>query len=437
MSVPEFIDTYSDDVIYLLEGRTALLTHPLRAELNELLDASTCRLLAIFMIGGIELMLADWRAKDHNDILNVYFDGKHENGERVAALCTAFQTAGITVEPEVFKDYLAIKYLRNTIVHHKWKEHEKQWLEQRGFPTDTRKLTKEHLDRMVHVNQNMMFYIFLTSVPAPGSNQTAKTIKLDENTTRPPDETGILRLRDLDRIIWNNLERIQALIYPDIERAAITKEYNWAQGLTTAEIDAMPHEERKKLFYLAARRAGENNHALLARHRALATEALGFWQEYWQRAITTRGLRDEELQQSLDVLTSPHFATLAAQEPWIVSIASVPSKEVAELLDRAFGNSAPFTAMQIASALCNGRLVYDLIRNIMPVALLTLDLPIVDPANTTAYLKEAARAMVAYRLNRAWYAWVEQEQPPTEDCLAFYESMSTELDKRSPTQDGR
>jgi len=143
MKSPEFVDAYSDDVIYLLEGRPALLTHPLRRELPELLNPSTCRLLAVFMIGSIELMLSDWRAKDHNDILKVYFDDKHTNGERINALCAAFQGAGITVDPEVFNDYLAIKYLRNTIVHHKWKDHEKDWLEQRGFPTDTRQLTED------------------------------------------------------------------------------------------------------------------------------------------------------------------------------------------------------------------------------------------------------------------------------------------------------
>jgi hypothetical protein len=32
MSIDEFTDTYSDDILYLREGRVALLTHPLRVE---------------------------------------------------------------------------------------------------------------------------------------------------------------------------------------------------------------------------------------------------------------------------------------------------------------------------------------------------------------------------------------------------------------------
>lgn len=77
MEISEFIDTYSDDIIYLLAGRSAVLTHPLRTETQELLDASTCRLLAVFMIGGIEVMLAQWRDRDHQKILDVYFTGRH------------------------------------------------------------------------------------------------------------------------------------------------------------------------------------------------------------------------------------------------------------------------------------------------------------------------------------------------------------------------
>lgn len=60
MDIGEFIDTYSDDLIYLHEARVALRTHPLRGDyaFAEYLDASFCRMLAVFMIGSIEVMLA-------------------------------------------------------------------------------------------------------------------------------------------------------------------------------------------------------------------------------------------------------------------------------------------------------------------------------------------------------------------------------------------
>jgi hypothetical protein len=148
MDVSEFIDTYSDDVIFLHHSRSALLTHPLDGwyAFAQLVDSSACRMLAVFIIGSLEAMLKAWRDRDRVDVLDRYFAPKGvKNGERVSSLYEAFVSVGIQVDRAVFDDYLAIKYLRNTIVHGRWKKDEKEWLESRGFPTDTRKLTKEHL----------------------------------------------------------------------------------------------------------------------------------------------------------------------------------------------------------------------------------------------------------------------------------------------------
>lgn len=168
MDVSEFIDTYSDDLIFLHQARSALLTHPLNGwyALAQLVDSSACRMLTVFMIGSIEAMLEAWRDQDHLGVLDPYFAKDVPNGERVSSLYEAFVAVGIQVDRGVFDDYLAIKYLRNTIVHGKWKENEKKWLDSRGFPTDTRKLTKECFDRIEHVYENMMLYVALTSVPA-------------------------------------------------------------------------------------------------------------------------------------------------------------------------------------------------------------------------------------------------------------------------------
>src|SRR5208283_5523475 len=117
MDIPEFIDTYSDDLIYLHEGRKALVTHPLMTVWKEGVDASFCRMLAVFMIGSIEVMLERWRDRDRVKVLDAYFAKGVKNGERVRNLYDAFVGVGIHADREVFDDYLAIKYLRNTIVH--------------------------------------------------------------------------------------------------------------------------------------------------------------------------------------------------------------------------------------------------------------------------------------------------------------------------------
>jgi len=151
MKIDEFINTYSDDLITIHEARAAAYTHPLRGDYalaDSLLDASFCRILAVFVVGSIEAMLESWRDRD----------------------------------------------------------------DARGFPTDTQMLKKDHLDKIEHVNQNMMFYIALTALTKPDSPRPAKLVRLDETMTRRKDETGILRIRDMERIIWNNLERIDAYI---------------------------------------------------------------------------------------------------------------------------------------------------------------------------------------------------------------------------------
>jgi len=434
MEIDEFIDTYSDDLITIREARSAAYTHPLRgnyAFAESLLDASFCRILVVFVIGGIEAMLESWRGRDRFKVLEKYFAEKGTNGERVTILHQAFSDAGLQVDRQVFDDYLAIKYLRNTIIHGKWKEHEKEWLDARGFPTDTRELKKKHLDKIEHVNQNMMLYIALTGMANPNAPKPAKLVKLDETITRRKDDTGILRLRDIERIIWNNLERIDAHIYADIEKTAITPKYDWTGGRSQAELEGLGHEECKRLFYLAARRAVEDNYEPLARHRGVAQEALEFWHEYWQRAAAGYSLDEASIGQALELLESQEFVRTASGALWSSFLHDLPDETARQLLDSAPEKGTAFSSEQIVNAFRTGHRSYDFIRNIMPVALFTVRLPIVDPANTPAYLQEAARALRAFRLNRVWYSWAENNCPPTKDVLAFYERMAQELARRA------
>lgn len=434
MEINEFIDTYSDDLLTIHEARVAAYTHPLRghyAFAESLMDASFCRLLVVFVVGGIEAMLESWRHRDRFKVLEKYFAQNIKNGERVTSLYKAFSDAGIQVDRQVFDDYLAIKYLRNTIIHGRWKDYEKDWLDARGFPTDTRKLEKEHLDKIEHVNQNMMLYIALTGLAEPDAPKPAKLLKLQQATTRREDETGILRIRDIETIIWNNLERIDARIYKDIEKVAISGQYCWTAGLSQAQVEALDHEEHKRLFYLAARRAGRDNYEPLAQHRDLAKEALEFWCEYWQRAVAS-SLDEVHIAQAVELLESSDLARAVRGAPWPSFIHNMPDEAARSVVGSALEKSTEYTSEQIVSAFKNGHHMYGAVRNIMPITLFTVRLPIVDPTNTSAYLREAARALRAFRLNRAWYSWAENHCPSPGNGLAFYERMAEEL-ARSPS----
>jgi len=429
MEINEFIDTYSDDLITIHEARSAAYTHPLRGDYafaDSLLDASFCRILAVFVIGGIEAMLKAWRDRDNFKILEKYFAKNVKNGERITSLYQAFSDAGIQVDMHILDDYLGIKYLRNTIIHGQWKDYEKDWLDVRGFPTDTRKLKKEHLDKIEHVNQNMMFYIALTGLVEPNAPKPAKLVRLDETITRREDKTGILRIRDIECIIWNNLERIDAHISKDVERAAISEQYTWTAGLSQAQVESLGHEERKRLFYLSARRAGEEHYEYLAQHRDLAKEALEFWREYWQRAVAS-SLDENRIGQAAEILENSSFARAVSGAPWPSFIHNIPEDAACALVDSAREDSTEFTSEQIVNAFKAGYHMYGAVPNIMPIKLFTVRLPFVDPANTSAYLHEAGRALRAFRVNRAWYSWAEHHCPPTGDELAFYERISQEL----------
>lgn len=431
MDPREFIDTYSDDLITIHEARAAAYTHPLRSDYafaESLLDASFCRILVVFTIGGIEAMLESWRERDKLKVLEKYFAVDVKNGDRVRSLCQAFIDAGIRVDKEIFDDYLAIKYLRNTIIHGKWKDYEKNWLDARGFPTDTRRLTKHHLNKIEHVNQNMMLYIAQTGLADSNAPRPAKLVKLDEALTRRRDDSGILRIRDIARIIWNNLERIDAHIYRDVKQAAITKQYDWTEGRSRDELDALGHEECKRLFYLAARRAGEQNHELLAQHRDLAKEALEFWREYWQRTVAPNLA---SVRPALDVFASHDFNP---ETPvWSVVSNVQEGDDARRLVDRTVPSAGSLTSEQVVRALRTGKVAYEIIPNIMPVTLFTVRLPIVDPGNTSAYLWEAERALELFRLSRAWYECVEHRRRFADDNgLGFYVRMCRELAQGNP-----
>ncbi|KRQ10269.1 hypothetical protein [Bradyrhizobium manausense] len=142
------------------------------------------------------------------------------------------------------------------------------------------------------------------------------------------------------------------------------------------------------------RRAGEDNYEPLARHRELARDALAFWQEYWGSGRRREELRELDIEAALEELLQPTNGKVTEQ------------------------------ALQL------GMCAYDVIPNVMPVTLLTLYLPIVDPANTAKYLTESDRVRRLFRLARAWYARVERGRAADDEGLGFYDQMADEFWRR-------
>lgn len=420
----EFADTYSDDLIYLKEGREALLTHPLKRELKFLCDASYCRMLAIMMVGSIEMMISNWRERDKLSILEKWFAEKTSNGNRVRSLYDAFCQAGIPVDEEVFSDFLAVKYLRNAIVHSRWLPGEVGWVTERGFPTDTRELSETHWRKMLAVNDNMMWYIALTSVHPDREKLTQgrgllPKIRVPESTS--PEPTGIVRERDLPTIFWQNLDRISEFLWEAVREAASTEEYNWARGLDQEAIDGVSGLQRQVLIYASARKAGEQGLEVLTRLKDFGEDALYSWREYQRLTFAKLGVTKVAVIEALETMRSLYERGIYFHGPWF---RNVRAEAACHLVEHVLKGYEPLRTEQVVMALNLGALLHDeIMPNAGPARVFNVLLPIVDPLNTQVYLDAGDDAMTAAELGMSWYSYIEYRRPLTAENLAVYKQF--------------
>jgi hypothetical protein len=437
VDISEFIDTYSDDLITLREGRIAMQTHPLRRTMPELCDASFARLLAVVMVGGIEMMLETWRERDSLKVLDTWFAEKASNGDRVQRLCEAFRQKSIGVDKGVFDDFLAIKYIRNTIIHSRWKPNERNYVESRNFPGDARRLKREHLNRMVSINQSMMFYIALTGIADAGAmEKIGQPASAAPTRVREEDVSGIVRAKDIPTIYWNNLDRISESILQDVYKATSSGEYAWSSGFTKDEVETLAWEEKKKLFYLSARRAGEAGYTLLVQHKEIAREGLEFWKEYWRLTFERRGITLKDMRQCLNVLRHLHARSLYPTGPFELPD-GLPDELARQFVRSILPSYAPLTDDEVVRSLRVGKVAYETVPNIGVASLLITLLPSVDPENTDEYLMEGERALSAMELNAQWYFYVEQRKPPESGPFDFQRKISTEFMSRKGHNPGK
>ena len=89
---------------------------------------------------------------------------------------------------------------------------------------------------------------------------------------------------------------------------------------------------------------------------------------------------------------------------------------------------APEAAGDRNDALRFGEVAYSMLRNITPVLLFTIILPIIDSANIKTYFLESRNAFDAFIIGRAWYSLVEgRELFRIDENMDFYRKMAEEL----------
>lgn len=183
-NISEFTDSYSDDMIFLQVVRRSLLRHPLEYHYPKFLDATLARLHAVMLVGNTENAIGRELDRTGDSRLDRYLNSRISGTEKVDSLRDYLQDRlGGSVDAEVLDDYLAIKYLRNGIIHSDpRKDNQAEHVKTRGFPLDSRELTLDHLHRFAQVDQLMTEYL--------GMSQLLESVGVPEGIVGAPSEAA-------------------------------------------------------------------------------------------------------------------------------------------------------------------------------------------------------------------------------------------------------
>jgi hypothetical protein len=419
MKIPEFIDTYSDDLAYLIDSREVLLTHPFRTEIRKLCDASFCRLITVFMVGSIEVMLEHWKEKDKLGVLNAYFKKNTSNGDRVLSLYEAFRKTEIDVDKEIFKDYLAIKYLRNTIVHSKWRQQEKNWMKSRGFPTDVRKLTGKHWNKILKVNDSLMMYIALTENPELLDIASKnKIVGIRENGEEELTPLIISR-RNLPDVLWMNFDNIHSKIWESIEKVVTSEKYS--------KLLAQSTEGSTKLsFFLTAKKASEDGVEELSEHKQLMSDVLFLWELYRELTFSDRKIDQELIDKNLGILMELHRRNSYFNSffPWDENW---PEEIKLRFVTHFIEDRNGLSEIEIMKSLDMGKIINSFLPSILLVSIFIIYFPLIDVENARSQRDERTFIWSAWKLREAWYSYIERHKPPDDEQWPIYEELFERL----------
>lgn len=380
-----YLKLYSDDLSGIYQYRETLQSHPISQEAwSYIYNASFCRLFCIVMVSNIEFMLQVWKSFDQKKILEVYFkefsdDGKKiKNGERIRSLRDAFIKSGIKVNRDVFEDYLAIKYIRNAIIHADltgdyykgslYKSHVSH-IKKRNFPTDLTNFNDSHWERIQDINFQMMNYIKQTDVY---KEYNPPCFQINSIVPGKKD-IYITRIKDIHRIYWSNIEKYNLYFSNVISNHIEHTNYDWANksllNIKTLNKEEQEIEFLKSMFKLSLGGVRFNNCDY-----DLVQEAIESWIEFWNITFRKNNI-------SLDLLESIHHAI-----DGLLMGRDVTKKE-REMLNSNINN------------------IYQYAPNVSAVSLLNKYLPIISPSRLSEFIFEGEKAFVSYTIRNKYYLY--------------------------------
>ncbi|MGQ4706338.1 hypothetical protein [Bacillus thuringiensis] len=374
----QYIHSYSDDLIYLREGRDALTTHPLKYYAEPLIDASFCRMYIILMIGGIENAINSWKEQDNLLILKIYFKKKASNEQKINSLYEAFVQHGLIVDKSVFDDYLAIKYLRNDIIHAgNSKPYERDWIITRGFPLNIMQFNSSHWEKIVTVEQNLIQYLMYVLALSPIGGQVCMSVELQKNEYKDKEKTKHLKKNDFAGIYLNNIREVY---------------YNYRKmGFSSLEDLIQDMEFIEEIKYS--------------------------WKGYCEIAINKFNFCFAEIEDSISVLEYLHDNKL------YIGSALRPSGEIAEQIFSEVKEEKFIKAIKL------GQEIDKLPVRSIPVQLFLL-IAFTHSEHRTYFLEEGKKLLMMSKLAWYWYYYVEYHKYPTEIKQKYekYEQQISNLD---------
>ena len=153
----EFIEAYSDDQIYVIMLSELIEQHPIESlSPDSIKYSSYCRLFAFMSVGAIESMIKVSIEEEAFSDISAYLKDPQDNANRVSNLQLSLEKRGINIDEDLFKDFLAMKYIRNAYVHSHWRDLQRDFAVTRGFPKNVTSFTKQHLLQMQEAYQHVM-----------------------------------------------------------------------------------------------------------------------------------------------------------------------------------------------------------------------------------------------------------------------------------------
>lgn len=153
----EFLDCYSDDIIQLKEARKVMLALQKHEFSTQLCNATFCRIYIILLVGQVEMVLKHWRTRDGIPFEDLFdHNGKITNQQRVDRMVSVFRIHLMPTDPAILFDFLALRYIRNALIHSEWNEQQQAFVEERGFPIDARSFRNQDWIRIAEIDSHLI-----------------------------------------------------------------------------------------------------------------------------------------------------------------------------------------------------------------------------------------------------------------------------------------